>query len=113
VYVGRLLTSNEEVDHRNNIWDDDRLDNYQILTLKQHKDKIAKYKGKLMVEYECPICSTIFTKRFGCSHYIQHNKSKTCSKSCSYVINMKHMKNHPNPIIELRRYVFHTIKYWY
>lgn len=84
VHLKRYLTEDEHVDHRNDIKDDDRIDNLQILTLAENNMKKTRLRGRGMVEYECPVCEVIFSKQRKNSHFRKYvtSKSACCSRSC-------------------------------
>lgn len=85
VHLGRELSKDEHVDHINNDRTDDRLENLQILTLAENSAKEAKRRGRILVEYECPVCKLIFTRRISNSNRIPCRKRSIicCTKRCS------------------------------
>lgn len=101
VHLKRHLLKDEHVDHINNDKLDDRIDNFQILSLAENNRKQAALKGCAMVEYKCPICEKIFSVKRKNSHYVgkRSQTSITCSKSCGG----KASFSKPG-IIELRQY---------
>jgi hypothetical protein len=85
VHLKRWLTKEEHVDHKNNNKLDDRIENYQILSLADNNRKQAAVRGCRMVRYKCPICFKIFSVKRQNSHLVgrKNNKSIACSRSCS------------------------------
>ncbi len=78
VHLKRILSEDETVDHINNDKMDDRIDNFQILSRKDNK---AKSQGKrTFINYTCPSCSSIFSRRKGASYNV---KFPSCSKVCA------------------------------
>ena len=74
--IGRYLLPNEVVHHLNNVKDDNRIDNLQVLLKREHDYK-SIHERPLKGSYRvCPICRRKF--------YIPPslNRVKTCSKSC-------------------------------
>lgn len=60
VQLGRLLTEDEHVDHINDDKSDDRLENFQILTQKENREKFTKSNPATLLSFVCPICSCEF-----------------------------------------------------
>jgi hypothetical protein len=92
-YLGRSLKNNETVDHINNDFTDDRIENLQILS---RADNIRKSTPKRkMYNLICSFCKKVFIKDAGYFNCNKKLKRKCyCSKSCagkgSYV---NHYKN--------------------
>jgi len=84
VHLKRWLTKDEHVDHINNDKLDDRIENYQILSLADNNRKQASLIGCAMVQYKCPVCSQIFSVKRKNSHFVgrKNQVSITCSRSC-------------------------------
>jgi HNH endonuclease len=85
VHLGRFLEKSEQVDHINHNKIDDRIDNYQILTLQENRAKEVARKGRLRSLIKCPVCEETFSIRKGNSQAVDCNKGKVscCSKICS------------------------------
>jgi hypothetical protein len=84
IHLKRLLTKEEHVDHKNDNKLDDRIENYQILSLADNNRKQAALRGCAMVKYECSVCSKVFSIKRKNSHLVgkKHNISITCSRVC-------------------------------
>lgn len=83
-YLGRTLQEWEHVDHINDDFTDDRLENLQILTPAENNRKSAK--GVEMLWFTCPVCTSEFQReaRFYRDKQIKHGKAGPyCSKQCS------------------------------
>lgn len=78
----RILRKEEKVDHIDNNKQNDSIENLQILSDKQNKDKYIKESNmeRKMVEFECPNCYKIFSKEYHVSHL---GKPKGIFTSCS------------------------------
>jgi len=85
VHLGRLLEKEEHVDHINNNPLDDRIENLQILTNKENRQKYVKevLKGRLLVEMICP-CGTSFIREKRNTHLTASRNSINtyCSSQC-------------------------------
>ena len=106
INIGRILTSDEEVDHINNIKNDDRIENLQILSHKDNNIKrvVETTIGKKYAKLLCPICSIEFIKAY---NQISHKETVTCSRSCGGKIS--HMKDVSNRKIVLE--VFYSTEH--
>lgn len=85
-HLKRFLTSEEEVDHRDDDKMNDVIDNFQILTRKENLDKKLRSNNvtRKMVIIRCPNCSKIFARRRGNTHLVPSRGVYTsCSKICS------------------------------
>lgn len=83
-HLGRELTSEEQVDHINNDFTDDRMENLQLLTRQANNEKSRQYTEMLM--FECPVCENEFSRPAKDYRYHQEKKGKAgpyCSKSCA------------------------------
>lgn len=83
-HLGRKLTDNETVDHINNDFTDDRLENLQVLTRTANIRKSAK--KAVYLRCICPNCNQSFIVS---ARQVKHNQLTNekdgpfCSKSCA------------------------------
>lgn len=82
VHLGRLLTRNEEVDHKDNNKLNDVIENFQLLSTQENK---RKYNGKGVktVRIACPECGKVFERRVGSTHLVKKGSYTACSRSCN------------------------------
>jgi len=86
VQLGRILESNETVDHINGNKIDDRIDNLQLLSFADNSRKAVVEQNRTlkMVELQCPYCEKIFVRAHHHTFLSAKNSNKTfCSRSCS------------------------------
>lgn len=89
-YLGRELLKSETVDHINNDYTDDRIENLQILTRAENviKDYHAKKKYRKTFTFICPECGKIATKYL--SNVKGNLKKKKlgpyCSRKCAGIV---------------------------
>ena len=108
VHLKRWLTKDEHVDHINDDKSDDRIENYQILTLTENNQKQAALVGCKVVEYKCAVCDNKFVVKRKYSHYVIGEKSMTCSRSCG-----GKASHFPSPVqIVLREYNWYDEHHW-
>jgi hypothetical protein len=82
-HLGKFLSKNEEVDHINGDRLDDRLDNLQVISSSENKEKWALSNGgRKMVLLKCPVCDTIFIREHSKTHLAKKGKATFCSKKC-------------------------------
>lgn len=84
VKEGRILHSDEQVDHIDNNPMNDDINNLQILTPNENRKKQAEATTKAYVKLKCPMCGKIFIKDKGHVHLLYGKASYcACSRSCS------------------------------
>lgn len=83
--VGRILSSQEEVDHIDGDKTNDSIDNLQIVTRQENEKKFRDGMPCTKVTLECPKCGIIFKRRKGQTHLVPSKKATRtfCSRSCS------------------------------
>lgn len=86
-HLGRELEDWETVDHINNDFTDDRIENLQILSREENARKESPLRPKLEIKtFACPECKISFNKRM---HRVRYNQGKRqnagpfCSRKCS------------------------------
>ena len=85
IEVGRILTSEEEVDHVDGDKTNDCLSNLEIVTREENvRRRYEKNKAKT-VEVECPECGLVFERLFKNTHLAPYRKTTMtfCSRKCS------------------------------
>lgn len=82
VSLGRMLTSDETVDHVNGDALDDRVENLQILSLTDNVRKSAR--RKTYIEFLCPVCGSVFSRELRQLHGTKAD-SPCCSRRCGGV----------------------------
>ncbi len=81
-YVGRYLTSEEEVDHIDQDSTNDEISNLQILSISEHLEKTLKHRVKGAVSIlTCANCGVLFERRENKIH--KKNQNYFCSRSCN------------------------------
>lgn len=83
-HLGRLLNEDEVVHHINGDKKDNRLDNLEVLSRKEHAKLHGIKQGHKMVVLQCPWCGEIFTRNKRNSFLVKHNKYQCtcCSNKC-------------------------------
>ena len=83
-YIGRLLTSDEVVHHKDHNKKNNDISNLELLTVKEHYDLHSRERRHKYFILKCPYCGKIFTRR---AHkvfsYYGITKYTSCSKYCS------------------------------
>ena len=86
-HLKRALLASETVDHINNDFTDNRIENLQILTQAENSTKEMQRpeRAKKFYEFICPMCGTFAVKPL---NFVKGNKSKGragpfCSRKCA------------------------------
>ena len=83
-YLERPLRDDEQVDHINNDYTDNRIENLQLLTQLENINKSSKRAETK--QFNCPVCKIEFTKtlrRWKDNQIKQKKAGPYCSRSCA------------------------------
>lgn len=84
-HLGRELTEEETVDHINNDFTDDRIENLQLLSITENIQKSAALRPRKTYKFICPCCQKEAIKFLD---QVEHNWKKNksgpyCSRECA------------------------------
>lgn len=85
-HLGRRLERHETVDHVNEDKSDDRVENFQLLTIGENIAKSTQLRRPTRwYEFECPICKAVVRKPL---RQVEHNRKQCktgpyCSRKCA------------------------------
>jgi predicted nucleic-acid-binding Zn-ribbon protein len=82
IKLGRLLSKDEEVDHKDDYKSNDSIDNLRIVTRGENKNKFFKTLKKTIVELTCPECGNNFTREKRQTHLTKGGTRTFCSRDC-------------------------------
>lgn len=85
ISIGRVLTKDEEVDHKDGDKLNDAISNLQILSRKENVEKFNSSRTRDIVELVCPECLSVFYRERRKTHLTSYSRSKStcCSRVCS------------------------------
>ena len=81
-HLGRILTSNEIVHHKNENKKDNRIENLELMLAGEHIRKHVLERGYIEVALSCPNCELLFFRRKGDTHLQKGGKFTACSARC-------------------------------
>lgn len=83
-YIGRLLTPDEVVHHKDHNKKNNDISNLELLTVKEHHELHSREKKHKYILLKCPQCGKIFSRVTGRAHcYYGLTRYTCCSKNCS------------------------------
>jgi hypothetical protein len=102
-HIGRLLSSEEIVHHKNDCKKDNRIENLQLMSAFDHQVLHAcQNRVKKMVQLKCPSCHTLFVKDFRMTFLVPGRSEYTCcSNSCRGKFSRFVQLNGRTPEVEL------------
>ena len=83
-HLGRKLEEWEQVDHINDDFTDNRIENFQLLTLVENTRKSAR--PKVMMKFNCPVCEKTFEipkYKYTQNQVKRGSAGPYCSKRCA------------------------------
>ena len=89
--LGRILTPDEEVDHIDHDKTNDDINNLQILTKEENREKQSLTYNKAMVDKICGYCGITFQKEKRNTY--TPRKNFFCCRQCLYDSQRKSLKN--------------------
>jgi hypothetical protein len=81
-HLGRLLNTNEVVHHKNHDRKDNRLENLEVMEMKEHSKLHQQDKGRAWCELKCPNCGILFHREKRQTFLQKGNGYTCCSRSC-------------------------------
>ena len=83
-FLGRMLTDEEVVHHKDHNKKNNSIDNLELMTTVAHQEMHSKEHGRYIVELQCPWCGKLFTKYKNTTHLQKPSKYNCtcCSPSC-------------------------------
>lgn len=91
LHLGRKLLPTEEVDHINHDFTDNRLENLQILSGKENKQKEMSRETRQAIRFTgyCPLCGKYFERPLSRVKYNNKESGPFCSRQCSGLHNSR------------------------
>ena len=81
-YIGRILTKDEVVHHKNENKKDNRLCNLELMNDSEHRRQHST-TGRTMIILECPNCKVEFERERRTTHFVKGGKNTFCSRKCN------------------------------
>jgi hypothetical protein len=84
-HLGRLLSSNEVVHHKDGNKKNNVIDNLEVLSMSEHSKLHKSRIGRRIVRLKCPQCGKEFTRYENQTHLVKPSflNCTFCSRSCS------------------------------
>jgi hypothetical protein len=99
-HLGRLLNSDEVVHHINHDRKDNRVENLEVMTAKQHQLLHGKEIGRKYCHLKCPECGVEFCKEIRDTFLQKGGRFTTCSAKCRGKLSRKIQLGRETQIVE-------------
>ena len=101
-HIGRLLTSDEIVHHKDGNKRNNNIDNLEITTISNHAKYHMLERGRIYAKIKCPNCETIYVKRKrDCIDKRQYCCSRKCGRAFQLMSIDKRRQRLKEAVIEI------------
>lgn len=88
-YLGRLLTTNEIVHHKDKDTNNNDIDNLEVLTPSEHSKLHRKESSRKVVKLQCPNCGRFFIRNYRDTHLVKGGLFTSCTRTCRALFSAK------------------------
>jgi hypothetical protein len=81
-HIGRYLTADEIVHHKNEDKKDNDIANLELMTNAEHA-RLHATTGRTLIKLICPECDKEFERERRCTHLVKGGTQTFCSRSCN------------------------------